>query len=203
MDKYRSFAELSAAENAGAYRIVALQRGSLVAVVAPHAGGIEPGTSEIARAIAGTELSLYLFEGRKVQGNSDLHITSTNFDEPQGLQLASGAQVVLAVHGEVSETRPVVYLGGRDQALGQTLGRHLEAGGFQVEAHNNPELQGVHPENICNRGQSAAGVQLEVSRALRLELFPSLLAKGRAAPRQRFHEFVRAVRQGLSLPLDA
>jgi phage replication-related protein YjqB (UPF0714/DUF867 family) len=53
-----------------------------VAVIAPHGGGIEPGTSELATAIAGDDFSLYLFEGLKSAGNGELHITSTNFDEP-------------------------------------------------------------------------------------------------------------------------
>lgn len=199
-DKYQNFAELSAAEDAAGYRIVPVPRGSEIVVMAPHGGSIEPGTSEIARAVAGSELTLYLFEGRKDAGNRDLHVTSTNFDEPQGLQLAGSGQLVLAVHGEGSEDRAVVYLGGRDRALGSRLKARLEAFGFKVETHADASLQGTHPQNICNRGASGAGVQLELSKALRLELFPSLLPKGRAAPRKRFHEFVRAVREGLGLP---
>jgi phage replication-related protein YjqB (UPF0714/DUF867 family) len=199
-DKYKNFAELAAAENAGAYRIVTVHRGTGAVIAAPHAGAIEPGTSEIARAIAGAELSLYLFEGRRAQDNGELHITSTNFDEPQGLQLVSGAEMALAVHGEGSEHESVVYMGGRDAAVREALSGRLKAAGFHVGEHADPDLQGVHPNNICNRGLSGAGVQLELSRALRLELFPSLSAKGRAAPRKRFHEFVRAVRLGLGLP---
>jgi phage replication-related protein YjqB (UPF0714/DUF867 family) len=62
-------------------------------------------------------------------------------------------------------------------------------------------LQGVSRENICNRGRSGAGVQLELSEALRAEFFPSLDAKGRLAPRQRFYDFVSAVRNALGLPV--
>jgi phage replication-related protein YjqB (UPF0714/DUF867 family) len=63
-DKYFTFAELAAGEDPSAYRIVSMPRGSAVAIIAPHGGNIEPGTSELARAVAGQELSLYLFEGR-------------------------------------------------------------------------------------------------------------------------------------------
>lgn len=199
-DKYKNFAELAAVENASAYRIVTVSRETNAVIAAPHAGAIEPGTSEIARAIAGAELSLYLFEGRKSLDNGELHITSTNFDEPQGLQLVRGAEMALAVHGEANENESVVYMGGRHAAAQEALGERLKAAGFHVDKHADPELQGVHPNNICNRGLSGAGVQLELSRALRLELFPSLSAKGRVAPRRRFHEFVRAVRLGLGLP---
>lgn len=196
-DTYLNFAQLAAAEDAAGYRIVAVERHSDLVVLAPHGGSIEPGTSEIARAVAGAELSLYLFEGRKAVGNGHLHITSTRFDEPQGMQLVKASQAALAVHGESSEDDPVAYLGGRDAALGQALKTHLEAAGFTVGAHDSPLLQGVDPDNICNRGQTGAGVQLELSQALRLQFFPSLNPKGRAAPRKRFYDFVRAVRDGL------
>ena len=54
-DKYRTFAELAANESPESYRIVTTDRGSQVAVAALHGGAIEPGTSEIARAIAGLQ----------------------------------------------------------------------------------------------------------------------------------------------------
>lgn len=198
-DKYRNFAELAVGESSSSYHIVTIPRGTSVVIAAPHAGAIEPGTSEIARAIAGAELSLYLFEGRRDHDNRDLHLTSINFDEPRGMRLVSEAEMVVAVHGGASEHRSAVYLGGRNEAVRKTLSESLVASGFDVGEHAEVGLQGNHPDNICNRGRSGAGVQLEVSRALRLELFPSLLAKGRAAPRRRFHEFVRAVRHGLGL----
>lgn len=203
MDKYDNFAALQAAEGAGAYRIVALARGTDVAVIAPHGGGIERGTSELAHAIAGGELTLYIFEGRKSKGNKEaLHITSHKFDEPQGLATVATATRVLAIHGESDKQAAVVYLGGRDEALGATLRQHLEAAGFAVGTHVDPGLQGADRNNICNRGQSGAGVQLELSEALRLQFFPSLDAKGRAAPRKRFYEFVQAVREGLGVPIQ-
>ena len=48
VDKYRYFAELLAGEAAGAFSVVSDDRGSRIAIVAPHGGGIEPGTSEVA-----------------------------------------------------------------------------------------------------------------------------------------------------------
>jgi Poly-gamma-glutamate hydrolase len=72
------------------------------ALVAPHGGGIEPGTSELADAIAGSDLSFYTFEGLKSSGNTDLHITSTRFDEPMCLTLLASSSVVVTLHGEHS-----------------------------------------------------------------------------------------------------
>lgn len=59
-DKYSNFAEVPAAEEEGTdFKIVVVNRlQSRVAVIAPHAGGIEPRTGPIARSIAGAEFSL-------------------------------------------------------------------------------------------------------------------------------------------------
>ena len=53
VDKYSSFAEMLKHETEGRDFTVSQEiRGSSVAIVAPHGGGIEPGTSELAAAIA-------------------------------------------------------------------------------------------------------------------------------------------------------
>jgi phage replication-related protein YjqB (UPF0714/DUF867 family) len=199
-DKYRNFNQLQKAEQADAYRIVAFANDSKIAIIAPHAGGIEPGTSELARAIAGSDLSLYLFEGRKADHNRDLHITSTNFDEPSGVALVRQSTVVIALHGEKDEEHAIAYIGGRDAQTAGKIRAQLEAAGFDVRTHESAELQGTHPDNICNGGVTSAGVQLELSKALRLEFFPSLQEKGRAAPRKRFYEFANAIRLALGVP---
>ena len=62
------------------YRIEYRQGASGFAVIAPHGGRIEHGTSQIADAIAGDEHSFYAFEGLKDLSH-DLHISSNRFDE--------------------------------------------------------------------------------------------------------------------------
>lgn len=60
------------------------------------------------------------------------------------------------------------------------------------------KLQGLDPQNnICNRGAVGAGVQLELSRAVRETLFESLTREGRKHPRPRFKAFVDAVARSL------
>lgn len=88
-DKYTNFAELSVYEPDGSYEIEFRQMNSAVALIAPHAGKIEPGTSEICRSVASDDLTYYLFQGCKLINNSDLHITSSRFDEPNGLAAAA------------------------------------------------------------------------------------------------------------------
>src|SRR6476620_10730103 len=73
---------------------------SSVAIVAPHGGGIEVGTSEVARAIAGDEFNVYLFEGCRPSENfAALHLTSHRFDERRCLELLSGCDYVVTIHG--------------------------------------------------------------------------------------------------------
>ena len=138
-DKYPDFATLARHERAGVdFRILVRRAGPALAVVTPHGGGIEPGTSEIADAIAAAQLSFYAFEGLKSKGNTDLHITSTRFDEPMCLSLIGVSKVVLTIHGEHSvEDGEGVFVGGRDGRLGRRLGTALRSKGFPVGRHNS------------------------------------------------------------------
>src|SRR5262249_34122734 len=149
-------------------------------IVAPHGGGIEPGTSEIADAIAAEKFSFYTFEGLKSSDNHDLHITSTHFDEPMCLTLLGNSSIAVTIHGEHSEEDGEgVFLGGLAEDLGAEVGAALTRAGFDVRKHRDRRLQGREPENLCNRGTSKAGVQLELSKAVRRTLFKSLTRAGR------------------------
>ena len=199
-DKYPNFDALNRNETAGIdFRILARRAKAVFDIVAPHGGGIEPGTSEIADAIAGDEFSFYAFEGLKSSGNSDLHITSTHFDEPVCLKVIRESEIVLTIHGEHSdEDGEGVFVGGRNHELGASLGAALTARGFDVCKHPNPELQGIERNNLCNRGKTRNGVQLELSRSVRKEMFSSLSREGRKHPTERFLIFVTAIRSVLA-----
>jgi len=138
-----------------------------VAVVAPHGGHIEGRTSDIARLIAGDEHRLYLFEGLRTTGdNFDcLHLASHRFDEPRALDLISGCDTVISVHGYAAPG-PDVLLGGLNEGLKRELAHALAQLGFSCLTEGHP-FPGRHPRNICNRGRSGEGVQLELSRGLR------------------------------------
>ena len=189
MSEYPNFAALSRAEREGEdFRIVSRSGRSPVAVIAPHGGDIEPGTSEIAAAIAGDEFNLYCFEGCKPSGNIGLHITSANFDEPNCLALISPCDRVVSVHG-CRKGKRTVFLGGRDARLRDAIRDRLEAHEFRAAWPPNSDLQGVSPRNICNRGRSGRGAQLELSRDLRDEL-------GRDS--EKLAEFAAAIRAALA-----
>jgi phage replication-related protein YjqB (UPF0714/DUF867 family) len=195
-DKYSNFKQLTENETQDKdYKIQLKVRDHRVTVIAPHGGGIEPGTSEIAEAIAGEDLSLYLFEGVKKAGNSDLHITSTSFDEPSCIKLVAAAPAVIAIHGEDSP-EAIVFLGGLDEKLGGRLNRSLKKAGFNVKVHERTDLQGRHKANVCNRTADGSGVQLELSEGLRASFFESLTPKsGRQKKTEEFRRFVAAVRE--------
>jgi phage replication-related protein YjqB (UPF0714/DUF867 family) len=199
-DKYSSFEELSENETAGVdYEISLRQARGGFAIVAPHGGGIEPGTSEIADAIAGTDFSFYTFEALKSSGNTDLHITSTRFDEPMCLTVIGRSDTVVTIHGEESEADGEgVFVGGLNHILGSSLGDVLKAKGFDIRTHPNPKLQGLEPKNLCNRGTIGNGVQFELSRSVRRRMFSSLLPDGRKHTTSEFSAFVDAVRNVLT-----
>jgi phage replication-related protein YjqB (UPF0714/DUF867 family) len=168
-DEFRCYEDLAQRYSEGVdYAVhVRAREHSSVAVLAPHGGRIEGGTSEIARLIAGEEHGLYLFEGLRTSGdNFDcLHLSSHCFDEPRGLELISGCDTVVSVHGYVSPG-PDVLVGGLNERLKWQIAQALTAVGisFLSDGHRFP---GRDPRNVCNRGRTGEGVQLELSDRLR------------------------------------
>lgn len=187
-DKYRNFAELNANERSGIdYRIHVENRDTPVAVIAPHGGSIEPGTLEIAAAISDDTFSFYAFEALRAAGKrGNLHITSARFDEPRALELVGKARKIIAVHGRADGgDLATVGVGGLDASLREEIILALTAAGFSAAAVFEGGLAGRDPENICNRGVTGAGVQLELPRTLRRQLTtrPELLCAFRNAIR--------------------
>jgi phage replication-related protein YjqB (UPF0714/DUF867 family) len=168
-DRYRNFDDLAANERLGIdYCVRVEDRGAPLVILAPHGGWIEPGTSEIAEAIAGTDFSYYSFEALKNGPHGDFHITSHRFDEPKAIELVGKSQSAVAIHGRRDEGREAVWLGGRAIALRGTIGAKLREAGFDAEC--NEKLPGLDRANICNRTLSGEGVQLELPRSLRRRL---------------------------------
>lgn len=173
-DKYLSFEDLAAEKIEGIdYQIIAVDRSSPVLIMAPHGGMIEPCTSEIAISIAGSKLSLYRFEGiRRCVPHRELHITSTRFNEPIACALVEGAMTVVAVHGRMDNgDGQTVWVGGLDNRRRDRIADALVHVGFAAEIRQKGQrLAGVAKENICNRGLSKAGTQIEIPQSLRDQL---------------------------------
>ncbi len=165
---YGGFADLAKHQARGKdYEIIVSPRPtSRVAVIAPHGGCIERRTSEIACAIAGDQFNLYLFEGIRPSKNyTALHLTSHLFDEPECLVLIAQCQFVVAIHGcDGADKR--VLLGGLNGTLKKQLATALGDANVTVQT-NGHHFPATEPSNICNRGLTRRGVQLELTGPLR------------------------------------
>jgi phage replication-related protein YjqB (UPF0714/DUF867 family) len=189
-DRYAGFAALAGAEVEGVDFVIIQRTGlSGMAVMAPHGGGIEPGTADIADAVAADRHTLYGFKGIKPAGNRVLHITSNRFDEPRAVRLAEAAAWVLTLHG-CRGAEEIVWVGGRHMAFRAIFLHTLRRFGFQASASQQLGLRGLQPGNLCNRGRLGQGVQLEISAGLRRRLYLSIEYR---RVRQRTPAFYRLV----------
>lgn len=170
-------------------------QGSPLLIMAPHGGGIEPGTTEISWALAGDSYSFYSFAGLKDRGNQGFHLKSTLFDEPRGVALAKKSRACVSLHG-CREKEDLVYLGGLNLTLLAAIGSQLVSRGFKVK--EAPEsLAARSPQNICNLCRER-GVQLEISYGLRLKMFNNVARRpGREVVTGTFQDFVSSTRQAL------
>jgi len=197
MDNYRQFEHLREFEKEGVdYRIRWRVQDSGIAILSIHGGDIEPGTSEIADAIAGSEYTFYAFEGIKRAGNRVLHITSTVFNEPIGLEIVCLSEIILSIHG-CHETEAIVYLGGMDHELRKRIQQRLNSAGFDAVDNDGSKFPGRDPANICNICGRGMGIQLEISRGLRAQLFKDLTPQGRQFPTEDLNRFARAIQDAL------
>ena len=167
-------------------------------LIAPHGGGIEPGSSEIMRAVADVGgWAWYEFAGFLRRGNrTALHMPSVRFDEPTLLNLLPRTGFVVAFHGANEIAEPRVYVGGLWTHGRHTVMESINANtkGHGIEAVDALEeeaaefLRGLDAANLTNRGQRLEGVQLEFARGARNLLFPpdaSREARGRRSAQLR------------------
>jgi phage replication-related protein YjqB (UPF0714/DUF867 family) len=199
-DKYANYAALSASEVEG----VDYQRrsvpvtGSTWSSIAVHGGSIEPGSGEVARAVGAGLMAHYEFAGIKSANNTDLHLTSTNFDEPTGVGIVTSSIRCLSAHGFTGTTGLAeTAIGGLDLETASRVRVALQSAGFLVSSAAQ-ELNGSDPANITNRTATSSGVQLEMSRTLRESFFPggdlSRTMRDSGQRTATFNAYVAAVR---------
>jgi len=154
-------------------------------VLAIHGGGIEGGTSEIALAVAGYHPAtfaqatdclglhdLWIFEGLLADQNSQLHVTSTNYNDPIALKLVQISRRCLSLHG--LNDVPVsadIQIGGLDTELSSIVLEELTAAGISAAISTDLGTNGNDLKNICNKTTTSAGVQLEMVATYRESLF--------------------------------
>lgn len=173
-------------EKSTAYRLDWTVTASPLIVVAPHGGGIEPGTSELAAEIAERQHTLCQFEGKLSSGNRRLHVTSERWDVEECLILIRQRTHALSIHGAQGDA-PVVYIGGLDTDRIVLVTAALRAASFVVEPAP-AGMSGKSPDNFVNTDADSMGVQLELTSALRETLVVDKVVT------QRGREFGEAVR---------
>ena len=198
--------------------------GPRTVILAPHGGGIEPGTSELCLAVAGhhpanlpitppagVTYDYWMLEGIRPGDNRDLHVTSTGCDDLVAVRLCAGALCALSLHGfdpapEFPASEQIVLVGGTNRTLKDLLVTLLDDAHIKVQAvGSGSEVDGDSPCNIVNRTlpvgtppAALGGVQLELSTPLRDAMFTE-----NSRPRRKhtttgvFWTFVAACRDAL------
>lgn len=198
MDTYASFQELKRYETEGIDFVIRHRLAKApIAIMAPHGGGIEPGTAAIADAMAGDAFNFYAFVGLKPSGNRHLHLTSSRFDEPQGLAIARQAHTVVTIHGSRHQ-QAFVAIGGRNPSLRIAIRQSLQAHGIRAAISREKGLRGINKHNLCNRCRSNQGVQLEISKGLRQSWFKTLAPGSGRQATACFAPFVAALKDVLT-----
>lgn len=157
--------------------------GGPVGVFAPHGGGIEPGTEEIARAVAqATGATLYVLSAKRPTGNAALHVCSEDMLPGISAKLDSAVKACrmgIAIHGHGKTKGHPIYISGMAaraaklaaDAIRNAIGTNWEVVDDQAKIPR--ELAGMHKNNVVNRPREH-GIQIELPRALREEARPAI-----------------------------
>lgn len=188
--KYSSYTELSREEKPNIDFKAAYRSGvKTFLITAPHGGNIEPGSTEIADAIASDRFGFYAFNGLK-RDSSVLYLPSTSFDEPELLRVTKNYGTTISVHIIDSSDR-LVYIGGRFRQLSSAISQALTDKGYPVKPL--PEASAAYNmSNFINK-TAVGGVQIEITTALASEMFrgPITSDRIRQDPSRRTAEFTK------------
>ncbi|MCO6334469.1 poly-gamma-glutamate hydrolase family protein [Staphylococcus epidermidis] len=203
VDKYQSMTQLEKETTEGVdWRKDTKNTGNQVLIVAPHGGSIEQGTTELTKALANKgNYDYYSFEGIRPKNNSELHVTSTHYDDPTLNQMIKNRTATISIHG-ASGSEEIIYLGGPRSDLRNAIEKQLVGRGFTVKVP--PEyLGGQNNKNFINREDNNTGVQLELTTALRKAFFKN----GDTSTKNRtnkenwtptMEEFINALYEGIN-----
>lgn len=202
-DRYSDFEELkkNTTKNKD-WRIVTKHRkDNNILLTAIHGGGIEPGTTELARRVSNVgKYNFYSFEGLRKHNNDQLHVTSTNYDEPKLIKMLEKSKETISIHGSSGDD-PIVYIGGKDTKMSKSIAKALRKKDFTVK-ESPKELNAQSDDNFVNKNDTDSGVQLELTTAQREEFFKhhKLDKTTRGNPKKYtrdFYKFANAVEKGI------
>ena len=172
-----------------------------ILITAIHGGGIEPGSTEIARRIANIgKYDFYSFQGLLPADNQRLHITSTNYDEPQLMNMLAATKETISVHGFNGED-PLIYIGGKDKYMAKAIRTELRKAGFTIKS--SPKgIEAMSEDNFVNQNGTDTGVQLELTTKQRQLFFKDLKLDKTTRNNSdnythTFYKFAKAVHKGI------
>ncbi|PTF04961.1 hypothetical protein BUY45_01340 [Staphylococcus devriesei] len=143
---------------------------SRVLIMAPHVGNIERGTTELTKLIAAKgNYDYYAFNGIRKPNSNELHVTSTNYDDPDLINRNYYKDVSVTVHGVRAQKgvlENTVCIGGLDYNLRNLIKTELLGHQFNVQDANG-YIAGRSSNNIANFNWRGQGVQLELTSDLR------------------------------------
>ena len=188
-------------------------------IMAPHGGSIESGTTELALATAGITKGFnggaeenetydyFIFNGiNPVNQNGKLHVTSSNYDDPDAQALVGNSLISLALHGctdlQPYESTGLGYkaclIGGLDEELMEILEVQLKVAGFNAFITTQELLNGNMPENIINQNKRKLGAQLEMTTSLRKSFYSKHSRKSRRQnTTEDFWLFINTIRTAI------
>lgn len=200
-DKYANFGELRKAYKMRTQFDLRLKKGSSgIIYLTPHGGGIETGCSELSEFSADANDSYFIFDAKLSTGNSDMHITSTHFDEPNARSLVAQHDIAVSYHGYSDSAVKNTKVGGLDEELRNLIGAEFTAAGIPWEQEPfESSIAGAEPDNICNITRRGMGVQLEMSTLQRTSFFGTNTAAGRRNTRlPEFDNYMNAVKRAVA-----
>ncbi|MEV7902179.1 poly-gamma-glutamate hydrolase family protein [Streptomyces anulatus] len=146
--------------------------GDYLVHVAIHGGAIEPPTSQLAVYCAGSTGAHYVFEALAESTSAKLALPAETFDDPFAVVNVGNSSRTVSWRGVENqrEGEEVVYISGMDDVLVSLITQELDAAGFSTDT---PPLRfgGGDASNLCNRNRPRAGVQLDLTRALRQSFY--------------------------------
>lgn len=198
-DVYANFNALNQAKKIRSDYKLKLKPGKRTIYMSPHGGGIEGGASELAMFSPDPNDAYYLFEGTMSSGNSDLHVTSTNFDEPNARRMMKEFDITVAYHGYGDSVNAHTKIGGLDTDLKTFALEELTAAGFSAEIEpDTSTIAGLEPGNITNSNKRGKGLQLEMSTLQRQNLFGTFTSSGRKnSLLPAFWDYVNAIKRAV------
>ena len=205
-DHYNSMRELKGYETD--WSIETNQNSHPVLSIAPHGGGIECGTSELALLVSQKlNCNFFTFKGQLSSNNSRLHVTSSHYNDQLALALTKQVNYTISIHGYHDKEKESTYIGGTNEQLKSLIKKHLESRGFIVlEAPKN--LAGKSRRNINNKNRFKSSVQLELSTKLRKSFFSNddfskEIREDRQRWRASIYEYAQAIEWAMKEYLDS